>query len=644
MKHCKKFILIFFVVSFLCGEMTIFTPVVGAQFTPVKIRDKKGSQVGIYKESHALVIGVSKYTNGWPVLEGVVSDVVAVGDALEENGFHVTAVMDPDKDELEEAFEQFIMNYGGNADNRLLFYFAGHGYTVKPKYGGNPLGYIVPKEAPNPEKSEKDLKKFKRIAMSMQRIEEYALNIDAKHAIFIFDSCFSGTIFDLSRSIPEHISYKTAKPVRQFITSGDADETVPDRSIFRRQFIAALNGEADMDRDSYVTGIELGEFLQKKVISYSNESQHPQYGKIRHPHLDKGDFVFHVRAHDLPTHPLSKGPVKSSLDLSKYEKRGEWNKALAGITANYHKLLEMDKNGFTPATMITAWKDFINDPAVMQNNQYSQKDEEMRLKANERLSFWLARERHLAGGMNKKVTFKNESNANSKEWVDTVTGMEFVFVDGGCYQMGDQFGDGYDSEKPVHEVCMDDFYIGKYEVTQGEWKSLMGDNPSRFKHGDDYPVERVSWDDAREFIKRLNKKTDGKYRLPTEAEWEFAARSGGKKEKWAGTSKESELGKYGWYDANSDKKTHPVGKKIANGIGLFDMTGNVWEWCSDWYSSDYYKKSPKDNPVGPSSGSVRVIRGGSWGSDPGGVRAAYRNGDTPGGRGGDLGFRLARTP
>lgn len=159
---------------------------------------------------------------------------------------------------------------------------------VKPKYQGDALGYIVPADAPDPHV---DLRRFRRVAMSMQRIEEYSLNIiDVRHVLFLFDSCFSGSLFAMTRAIPQHINYKTGKPVRQYITSGSADETVPDNSLFRAQFIEALNGEGDVNGDGYVTGSELGEFLQQSVVNYSKGSQHPQYGKIRHRFLDKGDF------------------------------------------------------------------------------------------------------------------------------------------------------------------------------------------------------------------------------------------------------------------------------------------------------------------------------------------------------------------
>ncbi|HBI14959.1 MAG TPA: hypothetical protein DDY20_05520 [Desulfobulbaceae bacterium] len=254
-----------------------------------KQEDNSIREIDLYHRSHALVIGVSEYTGGWPSLPGVAKDVAAVRDALAGNGFAVTTIMDPDAQQLINAFEHFIAAYGNGPGNRLLFYFSGHGHTVQPAYGGEPIGYIVPKDAPDPGK---DPEQFKRMAMSMQRIEEYARTIDAKHALFLFDSCFSGSLFALSRAIPQDISYKTARPVRQFITSGGEDEQVPDKSIFRQQFLAALRGEADANGDGYVTGTELGNYLQTSVINYTKGYQHPQYGKMRDPNLDKGDFVF----------------------------------------------------------------------------------------------------------------------------------------------------------------------------------------------------------------------------------------------------------------------------------------------------------------------------------------------------------------
>jgi TPR repeat protein len=279
---------------FIVSLFLLFAPLhaTGAQrvLAPMEIKDASGKSMGLYKESHALVIGVSEYMY-WPKLPGVRADVEAVKLALEKVGFQVEVVMDVDLDKMEKAFNSFIGKYGHGADNRLLFYYAGHGHTLKLAYGGE-MGYIVPKDAPNPVD---DRDGFLKKALDMQRIEVFAKQIESKHALFLFDSCFSGSLFALSRAVPEHITYKTSKPVRQFITAGGADETVPDRSVFREQFVAALSGEEAIGKDGYVTGAELGDFLEKTVTNYSKGTQHPQYGKIRDRNLDKGDFVFALK-------------------------------------------------------------------------------------------------------------------------------------------------------------------------------------------------------------------------------------------------------------------------------------------------------------------------------------------------------------
>ena len=279
------------IICLLCALSSLFIPntvTSGTRGIKVSIKDPQGENISLYSNSYALVIGASDYKRGWPQLRGVIDDVEAVKSSLEKNGFTVEVVTDPDKNELTSSIENFINKYGMEVDNRLLFYFAGHGYTSKSSYGED-MGYIVPVDAPNPNM---DSKGFFAKSVDMQIIEVYAKHIQSKHALFVFDSCFSGSIFALSRAIPQSISSKTAQPVRQFITSGGADEQVPDKSVFAKQFVSGISGEADLNNDGYVTGSELGQFLQDTVINYTRGSQNPQYGKIRNPKLDRGDFVF----------------------------------------------------------------------------------------------------------------------------------------------------------------------------------------------------------------------------------------------------------------------------------------------------------------------------------------------------------------
>ncbi len=214
-----------------------------------------------------------------------------------------------------------------------------------------------------------------------------------------------------------------------------------------------------------------------------------------------------------------------------------------------------------------------------------------------------------------------------------------VYVAGGTFTMGatsEQGSDAFDNESPTHSVTLSSYYICKYEVTQALWRAVMGNNPSNFK-GDNLPVECVSWDDCQTFINRLNSYTGRNFRLPTEAEWEFAARGGNysRHYKYSGSNYISDVA---WYDGNSSNRTHPVGTKQANELGLYDMSGNVWEWCSDWYGS--YSSYSQNDPTGPNSGSDRVLRGGSWCDGASYCRSSCRFNLAPGRRHYDLGLRL----
>ncbi len=178
-----------------------------------------------------------------------------------------------------------------------------------------------------------------------------------------------------------------------------------------------------------------------------------------------------------------------------------------------------------------------------------------------------------------------------------------------------RFKCAFKNEKPAHPVSLaQPFYMGKYDVTQEQYQQLIGTNPSKFK-GKDNPVETVSSDDAQEFCKTLTERTRQSVRLPTEAEWEYSCRAGTTTTYYSGDA-EADLGRVAWYGVNSTNTTHPVGQKEANAFGLYDMHGNVWQWCQDWYGEDYYSKSPVENPQGPDQGTGRLLRGGGWSGNP----------------------------
>ena len=269
----------------------------GAQETKTLVPPSSGaggeSVVAGYAGSYALVVGMSDYApgTGWGDLESVPGEVARVEGALRAQGFAVVTHLDPDAETLEKAFEDFIENHGYDENHRLLFYVSGHGYTLAGA-GGRERGFLVPTDAPNPLR---DAPGFRRKALSMAQIVTWAREMTAKHALFLFDSCFSGTVFR-TRALPDeppHIDRLANEPVRQFITAGSANEEVPARSVFTPAFVDALEHRAgDLNGDGYVTGMELGMHLQEKVPRHTEQT--PQFGKIQDYELSRGDFVFRV--------------------------------------------------------------------------------------------------------------------------------------------------------------------------------------------------------------------------------------------------------------------------------------------------------------------------------------------------------------
>lgn len=455
-------------ILFIC----LSTPAQQAGFNNVSIR-VDNNLVLLYQQSHALLIGISDYSSDWPDLPGVKTDIYAVRSALEQHNFKVEIVENPTKQELDNAISNFIARNGQARENRLLFYFGGHGHTINTSYGGK-LGYFVPADAPNPNYNEAS---FQSKAIEMAQIEIYAKRIQSKHALFIFDACFSGSLFATTRAIPEIISYKTTQPIRQFITSGTENEQVPDKSIFREQFVSALTSDmADGNKDGYLTGSELGEFLQSTVTNYSYNYQHPQFGKIRNPMLDKGDFVFLVpgRNMDIQTEGQSGIPVLGEAVLLKSMGGIELTTHIEGILfLDGQELGKISANSMIPIKNVTSGDHLLE---IIGDEKWNRtvtviKDQNTRLVAN-------ARSVEALFDLSRSGAFKDTRADREYRWVRIgkqvwmAENLDFPVRAGSwCYDNNEnncsKYGRLYDWETATR-VCPDGWHLPGDE----EWKEL----------------------------------------------------------------------------------------------------------------------------------------------------------------------------
>ena len=585
----------------------------------------QSGKLGKYK---ALVIGINDYQDPKiSDLKNAVRDAEAIAETLETGyGFKVTRLLNRAASKAAIYNKLRALAANSAADDSVLIYFAGHG-DIDRVYND---GWWIPADAKGGDAL---------TYLDNTVVQKAMKNMKARHVLLISDSCYSGTLFGEGRDMPPVIDdqfYLTLynEKSRWGMTSGNKTPVTDSGSEGHSVFIYQLLKELKQNKKPYLTTQEI--YARIAPIVGNNSEQTPLCKPVKDAGDMGGGFIFVSAA---PRRANAVGKAAAISDAIKYEEASLEDEG---------REIEAEKQ------RLAKEKEMLTKKKALAEERRRLEEERRRLEAE------------------KAETERAAAKAVGDALTDLSTGMEFVFVQGGCYQMGDTFGDGYSNEKPVHEVCVSDFSIGKHEVTVGQFRKFVNDSKYRteaekgdgcyiwtgstwdkqrdkswrnpgFSQTDNHPVACVSWNDAQEFIKWQSRKSSKKYRLPTEAEWEYAARSGGKSEKYAGTSSESSLGSYAWHDANSASKTHPVGQKQPNGLGLYDMSGNVWEWVQDWYGSDYYKSSPQNNPEGPSEGSNRVSRGGSWGSNAGGCRAANRGDNTPDVRDAGLGIRLART-
>ncbi len=679
--------LVFFIVTFsLCSLLTVSSHL-SATTRGIRVVGKSGESLYLYKDYHALVVGVSDYDN-WPDLPKAVEDAREVASVLSGFDFKVKLLLNPTSGELSTALNDMAFNMGSEKNRALLFYFAGHGETLELA-DSTQLGYIIPSDCPL---KEKDPIGFDDKAISMKEIEILALKIKSKHLLMLFDSCFSGSLFDLVRAAPVGISERSAKPVRQFITAGAAGEEVPDRSVFKIVFLDGIKGYGDLNGDGYVTGSELGMYLQDKVVNYTRGRQHPQYGKINNPKLDKGDFIFLLASSAAGIEEPGRASLSVECNVSGARvlvdgrEIGRSPVTAAALSPGDHQV-RMEKEGYVPyqkrihlETGRSLTLHVALSMARLRTGRVFVETEPEHAKVsilNTELEFYQGvelepgryhveisapgyeteqRSIDLAAGEDKYVTIRLAEiavapPAPAEETLTNSIGMTFVLIPAGTFMMGSPPGEmgRYDDEDQHRVTLTRPFYLQTTEVTQQQWTSVIGNNPSHFKDcGGNCPVERVSWNDCQEFIRKLNEReqTD-KYRLPTEAEWEYACRAGANTPFYTGNCISTDRANYdgskplsGCPPSEYRKETVKVGSFPPNPWGLHDMSGNVWEWCEDKYGK-YPTRSVAD-PQGPTLGEYRVLRGGCWDSEAALVRSADRISENPKCLDCDFGFRVAR--
>jgi len=600
----------------------------------------------------ALVIGNSAYGEEIGNLKNPENDARDIANALVALGFSVTKKFNADKRQMRQAINQFGKQLA-QPNSVGLFYFAGHGVQVKNR------NYLIPVGA----------------AIDGETDVEYEA-IDAGRILGKMEAAGNSlnlVILDACRDNPFDGSFRAA------YSRGLTRIPVPRGSMI---LYAASPGEKAADGQGR-NGVFTQNLLQKlnqpgltvdQVFKQTAEAVYSATGRKQLPYREGsiiGEFYFRLTRINKSTSPTPSPMVSlastedifiqymdkdDQIQIQTYLDEYPQGKLAVLFRAKLKKF-EISEYTLTVRSNVNGDTVYIDGKnygttrldVKLPPGEYTLKIEKEGYETFEQM-LQLASNQTVRGVLKKEaLPLKYAGQVKQGQtWTDPNTRMKFVWVPKGCFQMGSRLGDG--DEKPVHEVCVDGYWLGQTEVTQGQWKKLMRNNPAHFASNggvfsdgdcDDEtcPVEQVSWDDTQAFIRKLNAQSSKTYRLPTEAEWEYACRSGGKNQKYAGRNSANSAV---WYEGNADRKTHPVGQKDGNGLGLYDMSGNVWEWVQDDYSDSAYRSHGRHNPIYDAGGQDRVIRGGSWNDGASRSRCTARDDSTSDDSDYFLGFRLLR--
>lgn len=592
----------------------------------------------VIKDQYALVIGVTHYEH-WPVLPNAVTDAREIAWLLEKNGFQVTLLTDPNAKQLKEAFEILVDKTGQIPERRIFVYYSGQGETIEGSKG-DAVGWIIPRDCPTRREAPDA---FVKMATSTQQLSDDALKIKSHQMLMVFDSSFSADAFQEKTPVLRLPGATTNLPIRQYIVAGRQHEPIPDRSTFSSHLIKGLLGEADAIQDDCITGSELGVYLSQELSQAVDNRRHLRYSIHTDKRFSRGDFVLGKLHRPQQTGRLYIDTLPRESSIRVLNIKPKFAQGMDLSPGKYQ--ISVSAEGYrTRTTWITL--------AVKRNHS-------VRL--------------HL------DAISPQKSNSLA---------MTFQWIDAGSFYMGKQMTKDYwiDNERPYTVRFTKGFYIQTTEVTtaqfsqfveatgyrtdaekagcwvyskQGRWLRKNDVTWRQPFHGklstaqlDRLPVTCISWNDALSFVNWLSKKEQLNYKLPTEAQWEYACRAGTKTPFAHGTcltaNEANFAGTDGYFkncvQASFRRPGRPVrvGSLKPNPWHLFDLHGNVSEWCRDWYGN-YPAKMMRD-PQGPKDGVEKIVRGGHFLSKANECRSARRQSFPPDQAANVIGFRVVMAP